>query len=54
VDPRATARQSRDRIGGEASDTSVRTIQRALSGAGRIAYRPMSAPLFNAKQKFVI
>lgn len=51
MDPRATARQIRDRVGGEAAAVTVRTIQRQILHSGRIAYRPVAAPALNAKQK---
>jgi transposase len=51
LDPRATARQIRERTGGEASKTSLRTIQRYLRCGGRFPYRPRPGPTLNEKHK---
>ena len=53
LDPRATARQIRDRVGGEAALVSLSTIKRRLRAGGRIAYRQMPAPFLNNKRKLI-
>ena len=44
LDPLATARQLRDRIGGSFANVSVRTVQRSLRRSGRLSYRPTASP----------
>jgi transposase len=51
INPRATARQLRDCVGGEASRVSLRTIQRCLKRGDRCAFRPQASPSLNKKQK---
>ena len=50
-DPRATARQLRDRLGDAAGHASVRTVRRYLQRNGRFAYRPRSAPSLTLHQR---
>ena len=47
INPRATSREIQQRVGGPAANVSVRTIQRTLCRAGRVAYRPVAAPMLN-------
>jgi transposase len=51
IDPRATARQLRERVGGDAAKFSVRTIRRCLQYGGRRAYRPIPSPILDAGRK---
>jgi transposase len=51
ADPQATARELRDRQGGEALETSVRTIRRVLQQRGRISYRPLPSPSLTSSRK---
>ena len=50
-DPQATAHQIRDLEGGEALQTSVRTVQRVFHRHGRLVMRPVQAPALNALRK---
>jgi transposase len=50
-DPRATARQLKERVGGPVAAASVRTVRRYLQKSGRLAYRPVPAPALTNKQK---
>ena len=50
IAPASTARQLRSNIGGNVSQVSVRTVQRALNRSGRIAWRPRKSPALTPSQ----
>ncbi len=51
IDSRATARQLRDRVRGEAMKASVHTIQGYLRRGGRFPYHPRPGPVLKKKNK---
>lgn len=51
VNPKLTARQIQQDVGGEASIVSIDTIKRTLRRHGRFTFRPLSSPSLNLKQK---
>lgn len=53
ANPQFTARQIQRAVGGESSQVSTRTVQRYLVRQGRISYRPVKSPNWNASQRSV-
>ena len=51
IDPTLTARQIQAEVGGSAIDVSLSTVKRTLRRKGRVAHRPLKAPMLTASRK---